>query len=307
MNFFPIRIGTLRPGAAVNFDVYILVAEKHIYYIKKTDPIEGTRLEKLKEKGVKKLFIKSEEEQLYLDYLEGGLNHLKDTKVSVQDRSTVAHDSLVTEAENVEKNLETEQGYKRTEVRVGKVVDFLTSDKGAIRGILGAAGCSIDNFQHSASVSSLSLALGMRVGVTDPQELLDIALAGLLHDIGKTKLGIGPGTPREEFTLEQLKDYHRHPEAAVEMLAGKKFISPRVLRLISDHEEIGKGDGFPEKKLLSKLPLNSQILNLCNEFDRLSATLKISHLTLYPKFQAEKIGLFDLEHMKHLNELIQAK
>ncbi|MEK6579019.1 MAG: HD domain-containing phosphohydrolase, partial [Bdellovibrionota bacterium] len=197
--------------------------------------------------------------------------------------------------------------YQRTEVRVGKIVEFLTSEKGAIRGILGATGCSIDNFQHSASVSSLTLALAMKVGIQDPQELLDLALAGLLHDIGKTKLGIGPATPREALTREQLKEYHRHPVAAVEMLAGKKFVNARVLRLISDHEEIGNGNGFPEKKMLSKLPLNSQILNLCNEFDRLSATLKISHLTLYPKFQAEKIGLFALEHMKILNELIQTK
>lgn len=293
MEYLPIRINTLRPNAAVNFDIYIQLGERKVHYIRDSDPMEAERLDKLKKKGVKKLFIETDSESKYLDYLETGLNSLNDTSKNLDERSALAHDSMVTAAENVERNLETEQGYRRTEAQFSKIVEFLMSDRGAIKKILENAGCSLDNHAHAATVSTLSLSLATRLEIKNSEDLLQLGIAGLVHDLGKNSLNFDPMTPRDQLTPEQRKDYERHPATSVDLLSGKPFITPRVLGLVADHEEVGRGKGFPKKKDLSKLKKVYQIFNLCNDFDRICFEKKLEPMKAIDPFFEERGELFD--------------
>ena len=300
MQYVPVRIRTLRPDNIVNFDVYVQLGQRYVHYIRNSSPFEEERLSRLKEKKVKKLYIRLEEEPQYLAYLSSGLDDLNNKEVTLEKRSEFAKDALITEAENIERSFETEKGYHRTEEHMQKVIDFLTSDKGALKSILASSGVSFDNFQHCANVASLALGLATRVGVADNKEHLAMGLAALLHDIGIPKLGLDPNALKSSFTEEQTKTYKRHPGIAVEVLAGKPYITPKILRLISDHEEIGMGKGFPERKYLPKLPLSSQVLNLCNDFDRFSIEKGLAPLEAFSPFVDERGELFDMNHVAQL-------
>jgi len=59
------------------------------------------------------------------------------------------------------------------------------------------------------------------------------------------------------------------------MLAGKAYISPRILGLILSHEELGEGRGFPDKKNLFSLPPSYQILSLANQFDHFATEKRL--------------------------------
>ena len=132
-------------------------------------------------------------------------------------------------------------------------------------------------------------------------------MASLVHDLGCVKLGISPWALPTEMDPESLKVFKKHPQATMDGLAGKRFITPGILRLVLDHEEIGDGRGYPERKRLSSLPLTSQIMNLCNEFDRMAMAKKLSPTALMPIFFQEKADLFDLDHLTKLGEVIAGK
>jgi HD-GYP domain-containing protein (c-di-GMP phosphodiesterase class II) len=294
-NYFPIRLNTLRANFPVNFDVFIKVSDKYVHYIRTLDPMEADRLEKLKSKGVKKLFIEPTSESKYLEYLDSGLNSLKDTSKSVTEKGALANDSLVTAAENAERSLETEQGFNQTKQQFGKVVDFLLSDRGAIKSILGSAGSSLDNHQHAATVASLTLAVATRAGITDSKELFEMGLAGLLHDIAKSKLTFDLMRPKDQLTPEERKKYEGHAADGAAMLSGKPFVSPHILGLIANHHEIGRGRGFPEKKDLSKLAKPYQILNLVNDFESYCYENKLEPLKAIDMFFESRVDNFDSE------------
>ncbi|MEN9723961.1 MAG: hypothetical protein RJB38_1947 [Pseudomonadota bacterium] len=298
MNHVPIRLHTLRPDASVLFDVFIRVGEKHIHYIRANEPFDGDRIERLRSKGVKKLFVRQEDETLYLEYLDQGLSALSGNSRSTQEKGALAHDTLVTDAENIERSMETEEGFRRVEGRVNKVVEFLQNEKGALKGIMEAAGCSADDFQHGANVASMASALALRVGGVTPRELLDLSFGALVHDIGKSK------APAGEDPKTSLK---RHPERGVEVLAAKKFVTPGILRLVVEHEEIGEGQGYPEKKKIESMHVTSQILSLCNHFDRVATQKQIVPTELMKVFFQEKADLFDLNHITILGELLNGK
>lgn len=268
MNYVPVSTSTLRPGVALMFDVYIFYEETYLKYRTSQETFEENKLQQFLNKKIKKVFILDSDEQSYLKYLESALDQLQDEKVDSKQKAEFAKDTMQSEAENIEKNLDNEQAYKNTRNRITKVINFLSNEKDALKNVLGSAGIALDDSQHGANVASLALGLAAKLDWPDPAEVQDLGIAALVHDMGKKKLGIDPNKDRDSLSKEELAKFKKHPEAGVEMMSGKRFITPKVLRLIAEHEEIGQGDGFPEKKNLKKLPQSAQVLNLCNDFDR---------------------------------------
>lgn len=288
-NLVPIRLNTLRPDEEVSFNLYVKVGARFIHYIRSEDLLEGLRLKNLKSKGVRKLFIPMQEEDTYLSYLEKGLESLTDKSKDITQRGAMAHDAMVMAVENAERNLETQEGFDRQKSQINKISEFISSDRQAIKNMLAAAGISIDNNHHSATVSSLSIALAVKAGITDQTEIFELGTAALLHDLGKNRLKFDHTKPKDKMTPAEYKQYKNHPQDGVDMLSGKSYISPRILGLIGSHEELGEGKGFPEKKNLFKLPLTYQILSLVNRFEHFASTNKIELAKAIDPF-TEKYG-----------------
>lgn len=303
MEFLPIRLNTLRPDSTLSFDIYIPVGQRYVHYMRKTDEVDGERVKNLKSKKIRKVFIPMEEENSYLDYLDRGLEDLTNSNASLEEKSQAVHDSLTTSAENAERSLESEAGFKRMENQFQKVTDFLMSDKGAIKKILESAGKSLDNFQHAATVASMCLGVAAAVGL-DSKETLELGIAALLHDIGKTKFKFDPMTPFDKLTPEQQQRYKQHPLDGADMLAGKPFVSPRILALVADHEEVGNKRGYPQKKDYFTFKKPFQILNLCNDFDRFCFEKGLEHREGLDQFFEERGDYFDPDLINHLVTLL---
>jgi HD-GYP domain-containing protein (c-di-GMP phosphodiesterase class II) len=95
-----------------------------------------------------------------------------------------------------------------------------------------------------------------------------------------------------------------HTEDAAALLANKAHVSPRILMLIRDHEELGNGEGFPSKKKFDALPPIQQVLNICNHYDRACERAQTSPIEAGKKFFIEKIGLFKLDVLTALSEVV---
>lgn len=305
MEYLPIRIGTIRPGAPVHFDVFILVGEKYVHYIREQDPFDPDRVDRLKAKGLKKLYIPDTSEDKYLSYLDAGLDNLKSDKVTVQEKSAIVSNAMVNDAENAIHNVQTEQGFKRTEDRITKVLEFLMSEQGALKSILSSTGVSMDNFQHAANTTSLALGLAGKLGVASSRELLDIGIAALLHDTALTQLGFKADVQPEALSVPELEKYHKHPTEVAHTLAGKPYINRDILELIANHEEVGDGAGFPNKKRLKTLSLSQQVLNLCDAYDSFSSSKGLAPLDAMKQFFTAKLGYFNLDHIKELQTILK--
>lgn len=303
MEYLPVRINTLRPDSQLTFDIYIPVGQRYVHYMRKTDEVDGDRLKNLKSKKIRKVFITEDCEADYLDYLDQGLNDLIENDVPLEEKTVAIHDGLTTSAENAERSLETEEGYKRMEVQFQKVTDFLMSEKGAIKKILESTGQSLDNFQHAATVTSLSLGVAAANGM-DSKDILELGIAALLHDIGKTKLPFDPMKPVSEMNETEKNRYKQHSSDGADILAGKPFVSPRILALVADHEEVGNKRGYPQKKNLFGLGMQFQILNMCNDFDRFCYENKLEHRDGLDTFFDKRGELFDPDLFNHLVTLL---
>jgi HD-GYP domain-containing protein (c-di-GMP phosphodiesterase class II) len=306
MNFFSVRTSTLRPGATLLFDLFVEFKGEHIHYRHRNQPFEGEVLARFKSKKIKKVYIPPEQEPLYLEYLDQALAQLDDPGQKLGEKAEFARDTLQQESEQIGKSLESEKGFRQTEQRIQKVVDFMLKEPAALANMLSAAGLTVDDSQHGSQVSTLALGLGVSSKYVDRDELTDLAVAGLLHDSALKGLGFSVQDNLESIAKERRSDFRRHPEVAIEQVAGKKFITARVLRIIGDHEEIGDGLGFPGKKKLSKLGVDSQIFNLCDAFDHFCLRGAKSLVESLDGFIETLGDRFDSDLLQHLEKHVRA-
>lgn len=306
MNFVSVRTATIRPDTELLFDVYVFHGDTYLKYRSEKEAFESKVLDRFKAKKVKKIFIPEEQEPRYLSYLDQALSQLQQGNLDVGARAEFAQDTLKQESDNIDKNLESEEAYRSSESRIQKVVDFMLKEPTALAGMLSAAGLSVDNSAHGSTLSSLALGLGVTSKFVGREELTDLAVAGLLHDTGLAALGFDVKDNLENLPKERRADFKKHPEVAVEKVAGKKFVTARVLRLIQDHEEFGDGLGFPGKKRFAKLNVDSQIFNLCDAFDHYCIIGGKPGKESIDGFVAARSEHFDLELIEILEKQVKA-
>lgn len=289
----------------MEFDLFVKVADRFICHTLHHDPLDMNRLESLKRRGVDRVFIRVGDEGSYQTYLDSGIDALGSEGTSTEAHVATAQ-AILSGLADGDATIESEPMYKLTERRVSKISEFLLSDKNLVKVFLKNSGVSKDVSQHSSTVATLSLALAARIGITERKDLLELGLAALVHDIAKEPR-FDWLKPSKQFVDEQSFVYIAHPAGAEELLGKKAFVSKGIKDLVRDHEEIGDGQGYPGKKKLELLSPVQQVFNVCNHFDRSSAESGIPPLEAAKQFFIDKIGLFKLDLMTALSEVLTKK
>ena len=122
---------------------------------------------------------------------------------------------------------------------------------------------------HSERVSIYSEQIAIQMNIND-DEIKDIKLAGLLHDIGKIGtydyLLEKPG----KLTEEEFAMVMKHPEQGVLILKDINQLE-NIIPLIKYHHEKLDGSGYPEGLTEKEIPLGARILHVADSFDSMTS------------------------------------
>ena len=125
--------------------------------------------------------------------------------------------------------------------------------------------------EHTRRVALRAVQVGDELGLA-PERLRDLAVGGLLHDIGKLSVPDevlkkpGPLTDGE-FVLVK-----RHVDSGVALLHELGGFSGVVHRLVRSHHERLDGSGYPGSAQGEAIPLDVRILAVCDVYDALLST-----------------------------------
>jgi len=123
-------------------------------------------------------------------------------------------------------------------------------------------------YDHALAVSTLSVLLGRAVGLEE-SICQDLAIAGLLHDAGHTKIPQTLHRPLQELSASELKVYQSHPKRGLDLLMIQSTHSERVQAFIREHHVAQDGSGYPTNIDPGKTQPASRILRLVDEYDEL--------------------------------------
>ena len=125
-------------------------------------------------------------------------------------------------------------------------------------------------FGHSERVARVAAELGRGLGLRE-DELSDIHLAGLLHDIGKIGIRDEVLTKSGPLTPDEFKHIQQHPVIGHRILAGLHGISHLLPGVLYHHERYD-GGGYPEGLKGDAIPLLARILAVADSFDAMNTT-----------------------------------
>lgn len=126
---------------------------------------------------------------------------------------------------------------------------------------------------HEVGVTALSLLLARDCGFS-PTELRDLALAALVHDIGKAKLPTFLHEDHGRLTDFERNTYRSHVSRGVELAESLGLAHP-VIRAIGEHHERYDGGGFPAALNGQQISPAGRVLAIVNRYLTLVCPLNL--------------------------------
>ncbi len=120
---------------------------------------------------------------------------------------------------------------------------------------------------HAMNVTVVSLLMARVLGLPE-QDMLDVGVGALLHDIGKLELPHRVHHLDDRFTQAEVNAYRDHVRLGV--LHGQRMgLSPGALQVIAQHHESADGSGFPSRLNMDRMSPAARIVSMVNRYDNL--------------------------------------
>ena len=163
------------------------------------------------------------------------------------------------------------RGLRTAQKVVGNLLDLLDgSDKSrALLNLIGSNETSEEFFFHATNVSSLSMMVGLDLGLSR-EENEKLALGAFFHDVGELKYPAETLLRKGTMGKGELKNFlGTHTKYGVEMVGKIPNFPYESIDVIRDHHERLNATGMPFGKKDSQLSTFAKIVMVVDEYDEL--------------------------------------
>ncbi len=123
-------------------------------------------------------------------------------------------------------------------------------------------------FKHSVDVATIAIIIGRQYGLSKDQ-LLELGIAGLLHDIGKANIAGSILNKPSKLTDEEFEEMKLHSVYGYKILKDRGYFSDAVLSGVVQHHERNIGDGYPLGLTNDQIHVYAKIISIADVFDAL--------------------------------------
>lgn len=172
-----------------------------------------------------------------------------------------------------------------------------------------------DAIDHGILVSNLASHLARELGMEE-DFCQEIAVAGLLHDIGKISMDeFLEDNDHRYLKVEKMKYVRMHPTLGLEILNKNGQYSKNICEAVHHHHENYDGSGYPSNLKGEDIPLMARILRVCDVFAALISERsyrKAFDATTAVELMIDEVKNFDMKiflaflsmiHMADIEEL----
>ncbi len=123
---------------------------------------------------------------------------------------------------------------------------------------------------HSARVARISCELGRQLGFP-AEELEHLEKACIFHDVGKIRTPDDILLKKHSLSHPEFEEMRSHPHDGAEILKVVPSLH-RYIPMVRAHHEWYDGNGYPDGKRDSEIPIHAQIIALVDAFDAMTTT-----------------------------------
>ena len=185
---------------------------------------------------------------------------------------------------------------KETFALVDEITQAMARNSDAFLSLLRLKEKDNHTYLHSLAVCALMIAVGRQFGI-EGQELRNLGVAGLLHDIGMIKEPHWLLTKPEPLSEQEYEAIRMHPKIGWVILSDAPEMNEMALDVCLHHHERMDGEGYPDKLPGERLSLYSRICAVCDTYDTLTSdrcyAKALTPADAIREMAASRIGHFD--------------
>ncbi|BBE32076.1 HD family phosphohydrolase [Tepiditoga spiralis] len=125
-------------------------------------------------------------------------------------------------------------------------------------------------YTHSLNVGMVASLIGAEFGL-DKKELKNLTLAGLLHDVGKSKIKYEILNAPRRLTTEEFNEIKKHVVYGKELCIKNHILDEDLIDGILHHHERYDGKGYVEGMKEKNISLFARLLTISDVFDALTS------------------------------------
>ncbi|MFO8087318.1 MAG: HD domain-containing protein [Bacteroidales bacterium] len=257
------------------------------------------------------IYLHKEHMKYYNEHIKDNLEYiLKHDGIDIKKKTSIFTEVTTDVIKEVfERHLDgevlTPSSLKRVEKHISRVIEFIT-DTNSLNGLADLIGHDYDTHTHSIKVSwfmatfiNSNRDLFPNQSDADFKDLLiKASVAGLLHDIGKTKIPKNILNKNGKLNNLEYISIQSHTAYSVSLLF-QTGLPKYALEAILYHHENEDGSGYPSSLKSEKIPLLAKIAHIADVFEALTA--KRSYKEPKTTFEALRIMAGKNPHVEMLS------
>ena len=195
------------------------------------------------------------------------------------DKLVVADRTRVKLSESVKKRVQEGMAYLYSNTSAENLADATKSiASDLLQAIEDNAALAVDismlkvsdeyTFKHSVDVATMAMVVAKKMGLSK-EEIHDIGVAGLLHDIGKSKIPNEVLNKPGRLTDEEFSIMKQHPLIGYDILKDNTELKDTIKYAVLQHHEKINGKGYPMGVEADQITTFAKILAVVDIYDAL--------------------------------------
>ncbi len=301
--YVKVRLNSLYIKEPIPFDLYVLINNKQIHYLRAGDTLSKDKLQRFEDKAPDSFFVRLEDRPAFKKYVHEKLNS---QQLNPIEKAVMLRESSLTLVEELFENPTIDEALKESKEMVEQFVDLMVTEPDAMADLVGLSSHDFYTYTHSLDVGIYSLGLANVMGY-NRELLVEMGQGALFHDIGKRQVSVDIICKMGPLNDLEWAQMQRHPEYGLAILL-EHDVSEGIKACCFEHHESMAGNGYPQQLQAKEIHPMAKIVALSDTFDALT-TQRSYNKPMKPsaalEFMRTKLaGRFDTDLLRAMYEVL---
>jgi HD-GYP domain-containing protein (c-di-GMP phosphodiesterase class II) len=266
LDYSPIVLDSINQATFPNVELHVKNDNTYTLYKPAETKLTIHNIERLRENGTEFIYINSANSEEVQAHIEKGFDDITSNKALSQfSKNLISSQIIINCINNVFKNPNMASAFRKCRIMM-KQISFKFENLNELTSLLAKLEQYFDKYliTHTAQVTILSLYLYEKLFDSNEDNLLDIGVGAMLHDIGM--LYISNDIIGKTDVLSE-SEYHRvkiHPKHGCSLLIDVGIKEQVALDIALSHHERHDGSGYPKGLSGFDIPRHAMLVSICD-------------------------------------------
>jgi putative nucleotidyltransferase with HDIG domain len=274
-DYHPIDFKILNGDSDLSFNIYCKIQnsgeDRYVLYASK-EPEHREKVQNLLQSGelMEDLYIHEEDICLYFEHATNSLrDYVINSDASPEKKMAMVYDLSRDVTQQFFDANSSPEILRGSDQVVDLMGNCLESNELGFHGLSKIMEKDYYTYTHSINVGLLCMSFALKLGMPS-DEVHELGLGGMLHDVGKSKIPKEIINKKGALTEDEFEMIIKHTESGEDVLIELGCYGEKVIQMVGQHHEKYDGEGYHRGLAGEDISLFARICKLTDVYDALT-------------------------------------